>query len=164
MKKVLSLIIAIMALSCVFTSALAADGGDFYFMLAQINNNKLFVNAGSVDFDEENPEVVPVLSEEGNALIPLRTVVTVAGGKVDWDEATRSVIIKYNDKDISFALESSEIAVGEEKIELSKAPYSVHGRTLVPLDFFSNCMKGSAEFDKDTNTAMLGFETTSYAE
>lgn len=161
MKKILAFVIVLV---CLASTAFAAEQGDFYFMLAQLDNNKLFVNGLSTDFDENNPEVKPVANEKGEALVPLRTVVTVAGGKIDWVEAENKVVIKYNGDDISFVLDSDEITVGEETMKLSAAPYTIHDRTVVPLDFFSACMKGSAAFDEDTKTAMLGFETKEYAK
>ena len=164
MKKILSFVIALAAIVCASSTAFASEQGDFYFMLAQIDNNMLFVNGLSTEFDADNPELKPVASEKGEALIPLRAVVTVAGGKVDWVEAENKVVIKYNGEDISFVLDSDEISVGEEKVKLSAAPYTIHDRTVVPLDFFSACMKGSSAFDKDTKTAMLGFETKEYAK
>ena len=164
MKKILTLAIALMVILCAATTAFANESGDFYFMLAQLDNNKLFVNGLSVDFDENNAEVKPVASEKGDALIPLRAVVTVAGGKIDWNEAENKVVINYNGEDISFVLDTDEITVGEETVKLSAAPYTIHDRTMVPLDFFSACMKGSSAFDKDTKTAMLGFETKVYPQ
>ena len=161
MKKIISLIIATVVILSTF--CMVASAGDYYLMLAQVNNNKLFVNAGSMDFDPENPEVVPVVDEEGNVYVPLRMVVGAAGGWIDWEEETDKVVILYNGVNISFVMGSTEVTVGEEIVEISLAPYTIHDRTVVPLDFFSECMKGNAEFDKDTNTAMLAFETTVYA-
>ncbi len=161
MKKIFLFLLAITVVLSSF--CMVASAGDFYLMLAQVDNNKLFVNAGSVDFDAENPAVVPVKDENGNVYVPLRMVVGAAGGWIDWEAETDKVVILYNGKSISFVMGSTEVLVGEEKVEISLAPYTIHDRTVVPLDFFSKCMKGSAEFDKDTNTAMLAFETTVYA-
>ncbi|MFA7637334.1 MAG: copper amine oxidase N-terminal domain-containing protein [Monoglobales bacterium] len=162
MKKIMSIIITVVVI--LSTLCTVASAGDYYFMLAQINNNKLFVNSSNVEFDEENADVMPIADENGNILIPIRAVVSAVGGAIDWVEETNSVVINYNDKSISFFIGASEATVDGETIELSVAPYTIFDRTVVSLDFFSKCMNGSADFDKDTNTAMLGFETTTYAK
>ena len=137
--------------------------GDYYLAITQVANNKLFVNGVGMEFDEMNPEVKPIQDADGNILVPLRKVVGAMGGWIDWEEATDSVHILYNGVEISFAMNSNQVNVGEETVELSVAPYTIHDRTVVPLDFFVNCMKGNAEVDAETNTIMLAFLTKVYA-
>ena len=161
MKKIISLIITTVVILSAF--CMVASAGDYYMMLAQVDNNRLFVNAASMDFDAENPSVAPAIDEEGTVFIPLRMVVGAAGGWIDWVAEEDMVVMLYNGVEISFVIGATEISVGEEKIELAKAPYVENDRTMVPLGFFDECMKGSAEFDNDTNTAMIAFETTVYA-
>ena len=162
MKKIISLIIATVVILGAF-GMIASAAVDKYFMLAQVDNKTLFVNGGSVDFDPVNPAVVPAMDEEGTVFVPVRMVVGAAGGWVGWVAEENKVELLYNGVSISFVVGSTEITVGEEKVELAKAPYIENDRTLVPLGFFEECMKGSASFDMDTNTAMIAFETTVYA-
>ncbi|MBR6523753.1 MAG: copper amine oxidase N-terminal domain-containing protein [Clostridia bacterium] len=161
MKKIISLIIATIVIFSVF--CMVASAGDYYMMLAQVDNNRLFVNATSMDFDAENPNVAPSMDEEGTVLIPLRMVVGAAGGWIDWVAEEDKVVMLYNGVESSFVMGSNQINVGDEIIEVSTEIYTTHDRTMVPLDFFIKCMKAGAEFDKDTKTAMLAFETTVYA-
>lgn len=161
MKKFISLIIATVVI--LGTLCMVASAGDYYIMLAQVDNNRLFVNASTMNFDPVNEAVCPIMEENGDVKIPLRMVVGAVGGWIDWTEETDTVEILYNGVNISFVMGSKEIKVGDEIIEISSETYTIHDRTMVPLDFFSKCMKGNAEFDKDTNTAMIAFETTVYA-
>lgn len=162
MKKIIS-ILMVMLLALGMMATAQEPAGDYYLAITQVNNNKLFINGVGVEFDEMNPEVMPIQDAEGNMLVPLRMVVGTVGGWIDWEAATDSVHILYNGVEISFAMNSNQIKVGDETVEVSVAPYTVHDRTLVPLDFFTECMKGSAEIDKDTNTIMLAFLTKVYA-
>lgn len=165
MKKIISFLMAIMMMVSVFCMVTSAEEqtGDYYLSLLQVGNNMIFVNGIGMQIDENNPEVVPVEDEEGNVLVPLRMVVGTAGGWIDWVEETDSVIINYNGVEISFVMNSKEVKVGEETVELSVAPYTIHDRTVVPLDFFTECMEGNTQVDKDTNTIMLAFLTKVYA-
>lgn len=164
MKKVISLFIAIIVILSAFCMVASAEQtGDYYLMMAQVNNNLLFVNGISMDFDSQNPEVKPIMNENGEYLVPLRMVVGTAGGWIDWEEETDKVVMLYNGVSISFVMGSTEVMVGDEIVEISVAPYTIHDRTVVPLDFFINCMKGSVETDETTNTVMLAFETKVYA-
>ena len=165
MKKIISILIAVMMMASAFSMATSAEEqtGDYYLSLLQVGNNMLFVNGIGTQIDENNHEIVPVQDEEGNILVPLRMVVGTVGGWIDWVEETDSVIINYNGVDISFVMNSSEVKVGDETVKLSVAPYTIQDRTVVPLDFFTECMKGNTQFDKETNTIMLAFLTKVYA-
>lgn len=165
MKKIISFLIVLAVVVSAFCMVAVAEetAGDFYLTLSQTNNNKLFVNGTGMYFDAENPEVKPIIDAEGNVLVPLRMLVGTVGGWIDWEEQTDSVHIIYNGVNISFAMNSKEIKVGEETVEVSVAPYTIHDRTVVPIDFFTECLKGSAQFDTDTNTIILAFTTKVYA-
>ena len=164
MKKTISLIIAIMLIiASIGVCAAEEQNGDYYFILAQVDNNQIFVNGIAEDFDALIPEVTPVKNENGEVLVPLRRVVGMIGGWIDWEAETDTVLINYNGKTISFKMGSKQIQVDDEIVEISVAPYTIYDRTVVPLDFFERCLKGSAELDEDTDTAMFGFYTTVYA-
>lgn len=165
MKKFFSVLMVLTMALSVFCATVSAEetAGDYYLTISQVDNNKLFVNGMGMEFDEMNPEVMPVQDEAGNVLVPLRMVVGTVGGWIDWEEATDSVDILYNGVGISFVMNTNQIKVGEEIIEISVAPYTIHDRTVVPLDFFTECMKGSTEFDEDTRTIMIAFITKVYA-
>jgi len=165
MKKIVSFLMVLTLVFSAFCMVASAEEavGDYYLTISQVENNKLFVNGVGMEFDEMNPEVMPIQNEEGNVLVPLRMVVGAVGGWIDWEEATDSVHILYNGVEISFVMNTNQIKVGDETIEISVAPYTIHDRTVVPLDFFTECMKGSTELDEDTRTIMLAFITTVYA-
>ena len=165
MKKIISLLVVLALAISVFCMTASAEetAGDYYLAICQADNNKFFVNGVNAEFDETNPEVKPIRDEDGNLLVPLRMVVGAVGGWIDWEEATDSVHILYNGVEISFVMNTNQVKVGDETVEISVAPYTVYDRTLVPLDFFTECMKGSADVDEDTNTIMMAFITKIYA-
>lgn len=165
MKKIISFLMTVLILFGTFSIAATAEepAGDYYLAITQVGNNKLFVNGVSMEFDKMNPEVMPIKDEKGNVLVPLRMVVGTVGGWIDWEESTDSVHILYNGVEISFVMNTNKIKVGDKIIEISVAPYTIHDRTVVPLDFFTECMKGSADLDEGTGTIMLAFLTKVYA-
>lgn len=166
MKKVLSLMILVMVLLSGFSGVLAAEEettGDYYFMITQVENNLLFVNGMPTEFDPINPAVMPVKNEKGEIFVPMYMLVGCAGGFSIWEAETNSVLINYNGETITFAIGSDEVKVGEETVKLSAPTYAENNRTLVPLDFFENCLKGTAEVDEETNTIMIALETKVYA-
>lgn len=165
MKKLLSMIIALMVLLSGFCFAAEepAESGDIYIMLTQPKNTLLFVNGIPVNFDEQNENVVPEEDENGNFFVPVRAVVGSAGGWTGWDAETGEVTVIYNGITMSFVPGENIVKVGEEAIELSANTYAKNDRTLVPLDFFVNCMKGNTQIDEEMKTIILAFETKVYA-
>ncbi len=163
MKKIISLIMVFLIALSAMTVFAEEAAGDSYVVLAQAQNNKLFVNGIMMDFDEMNEKVVPFVDENGNCMVPLRAVVGTVGGWIDWVEETDTVVMLYNGVEISFAMNSNQIKVGEETVEVSVAPYTVYDRTVVTLDFFEKCLGSQTAFDEETKTVILGFITKVYA-
>lgn len=165
MKKILSLMIMVMVVLSGFSSVFAAEEtkGDYYFMISQVDNNLLFVNGFPTEFDPINPAVMPVKNEKGEIFVPVYMTVYCAGGYAHWEQETNSVFMIYNGETITFAIGSDEVKVGEETVKLSAPTYAENNRTLVPLDFFVNCLKGTQEVDGETNTIIIALETKVYA-
>ena len=164
MKKVLSLIIAILVILGCFSVAMAAEEtGDYYYMVSQTDNNILFINGTPIEFDPINSEVTPVKNEKGEIFVPVYMTVYCAGGYAHWEQETNSVFMIYNGETISFAIGSDEVKVGEETVKLSAATYAENYRTLVPIDFFETCLKATAEVDEETGTILIAFNTKVYA-
>ncbi len=163
MKKIISLILVLLVAFSAMTVCAEEITGDSYVVLAQAQNNKLFVNGIMMDFDAMNEKVVPFVDENGNCMVPLRAVVGTVGGWIDWIEETNTVVMLYNGVEISFVLDTNEIKVGDETVEVSVAPYTVYDRTVVTLDFFEKCLGAQTTFDEETKTVILGFITKVYA-
>ena len=164
MKKVTTLMLLVMVLLSGFSGVIAAEEpGDYYFMISQVDNNLLFVNGMPTEFDPINPAVKPVKNEKGEIFVPVYMTVGCAGGYSHWEQETNSVFMIYNGETITFAIGSDEVKVGEETVKLSAPTYAENNRTLVPLDFFVNCLNGATEIDKETNTIIIALETKVYA-
>ena len=93
-----------------------------------------------------NPSVAPVI-ENGSTLVPLRIISENMGASVVWNGEDRSVTIEKADTNIYLILDQKAVIVNGEQKELSVAPKSVNGSTMVPIRFVSENLDCSVNWD-----------------
>lgn len=75
---------------------------------------------------------IPIIYND-KTLVPLRTISEFFGAQVDWDENTRSAVIKSNGKTIEFFENKNSYTVDGIVSELTQAPIIKDDTLLVPL-------------------------------
>lgn len=93
-----------------------------------------------------NPSVAPVI-ENGSTLVPLRIISENMGASVVWNGEDRSVTIEKADTNIYLILDQKTVIVNGEQKELSVAPKSVNGSTMMPIRFVSENLDCSVNWD-----------------
>ncbi|OOE14429.1 copper amine oxidase N-terminal domain-containing protein [Fictibacillus arsenicus] len=107
------------------------------------------LNGSSVTFD-----VSPVM-ENYRVLVPLRKVFEKMGGKVEWDNKTRSVIIEKSEKKISLVTDSKNVTVNGVK-QVIDVPLKIkNGRALVPVRFVAETMGADVQWSLYTQTVYI---------
>ncbi len=99
-----------------------------------------------VDFDQE-----PIV-EDGITLVPFRTILETMGVSVEWDEKTKRIICKKDQKTIILTIGSKIMTMNGKTITLEKEPKIINKRTLIPLRAVSECFDTEVEWDSDTKT------------
>ncbi len=106
-------------------------------------NNKL------VNFD-----VAPRV-DGGVPMSPFRHLIEKAGGKVRWENQTKSVFATANDRDIFLKIGQKTATINDAKVSLDLAPYIDGGRTIVPVSFFRDALSVNVEYDKATHHVLI---------
>lgn len=101
-------------------------------VILKIGKENANVFGKSSFIDNTNADVKPII-DNGRTLVPVRFISEAFGGNVTWDDTTRTVGIKTDDKEISMQLDSKSYTVNGEAKELDVPAQSINGRTLVPL-------------------------------
>ncbi|KAF0195765.1 MAG: hypothetical protein FD169_1253 [Bacillota bacterium] len=114
------------------------------------------VDGGRVTFDQ-GPLLV-----DGVVMVPLRAVVTAAGGAIEWIESELTAKVDLNGRTVYFAVGTDasklEASTGMEKVSMTRAPQLVAGRVLVSADALSSAL-GMSEIVNTTGTS-LGLSTS----
>ncbi|HVK04419.1 MAG TPA: copper amine oxidase N-terminal domain-containing protein [Armatimonadaceae bacterium] len=89
--------------------------------------HQVMVNGRPVDGDV-SPHFM-----DGTLMIPLRFVTEYLGGKANWNDQTKVATLHYQTRVMQFRHEDPSGTVNGEGRALSKAPFILRGRILLPL-------------------------------
>ncbi len=104
--------------------------------------------------NERTLSVAPTLLE-GTTVIPVRDIVELLGGKVEWKAEEQRVILTYNYNTISMIIDVKVCAVNGVPSFLSVAPVISDGSTLVPLRAVSDALGFKVEWDGETQNIYI---------
>lgn len=153
MKKMLSLLTAILLVCAVFTvmPVFAQEETDIRVLV----DNRL------VDF---SGDVQPFINEQNRTMVPIRFVSNELGAPVDWDAAAKKVSIYQADGIIEIVIGDSFAHVNGARVEFDTAAEIVEGRTVVPLRFVSETFGANVNWDGNTRTVYIVTEPPPPAE
>jgi Leucine-rich repeat (LRR) protein len=92
--------------------------------------------------------VLPTI-QNGNTLVPLRDIFEHLGAKVDWDDATKTITAVKGITTVKLQLGNTTASVNGESKDLTVAPQTINGSTLVPLRFVSEAFGGDVQWDPE---------------
>jgi len=91
--------------------------------------------------------VAPFISE-GRTMIPLRIIAEALGAEVDWDSATRTVIITKHEETINLIV---DIPLPDDM----GTPIIVNGTTFVPVRYVSEKLGATVRWDGENNAVYI---------
>ena len=127
---------------------------------AVILQKEIILTVGSLlatmDGQSYTLEVKPFIDAEASrTLVLLRFVSEALGAEVDWQAATRQVIIKDGDKTITLTIDSLNALVNGTPVTLDTAPVIVGNRTFVPLRFISETLGATVDYEASTGRIII---------
>lgn len=101
----------------------------------QIGNTKMTVNGVEQELDPGHGTAPIIIN--GSTMLPIRAIVDVYGGTLEWDGTARKVIVKCNGQTLELWIDKAEAKVNGVSKSSSVAPMIMNGRTMLPLRFVS---------------------------
>lgn len=116
---------------------------------------KITLNGQNVETD-----AAPFI-ENGRTLVPIRVISESLGYDVDWDEVTRSVSVKNDDKVVELVIDSKTVFIDNKVEEIDVAPIiqSETNRTFVPIRFIAEAFGVDVGWDDETSTVFLNYDS-----
>lgn len=108
----------------------------------QIGSKNIVVNGTTFRND-----VAPVIMDD-RTMVPIRVITETLGGEADWDEATRTVTLKIDDKVLT-------LTIGEEIPGFGAAPIILDSRTYVPIRYVAEYMGYGVEWMADVQQVVI---------
>ena len=115
------------------------------------NNNQITVNLNGKKIEfSQSPTV-----ENGYTLVPMRNIFETLGAEVSWDQATRTVTAKKDDKEMKITVDSKVAKVNGSEYQLDVPARNINGSVLVPLRFIGEQLGVDVKWDGATKTVVL---------
>lgn len=140
MKKVLKYISVFLLISMLTVNVFAAGDINLY-----VNNSKL---------ELANPPV----SLNGNTLVPVKAIFESMGATVEWNNATRTVTGKTEDKTIKLTIDNKTAIVNGSSVVLTAPATIINGSTYVPARFVAESLGAEVAWDNNTKSVLVNSE------
>ena len=102
-------------------------------VILKIGKSQAIAKGEKKAIDSENADVVPVITEEGRTIVPLRFISENFGADVAWNGDTREITITLGDTVIKMTIDSTTYTVNGEEKTLDAPAQIYNDRTMVPV-------------------------------
>ncbi len=157
MKKMLSVLLSFCCIfTMCFTTGCAAqdvERENNTVIVLTIGDPVMTVNGSTAEIDPGRGTAPVIVNDR--TLIPVRSLIETMGGTVDWDEATQTATLTYDEDEIRLTLNSTTAYLNDEAQTLDVAPVSINDRTMLPIRFISESFAFEVEWDGDTQTVTI---------
>ena len=138
MKKIVSILLMVVIISmCTNISAhmevkVTLDGNEIYF-----------------------PDAKPFVDERDRVLVPIRFVSEALGALVDWENESRTAVIKQGNDEIRYTVYHPMAYLNGEMMVMDTYGILKDERTLVPIRFISELLGCTVNWDEKTSTVVI---------
>ena len=138
MKRTVSILLMVVIISmCTNISAhmevkVTLDGNEIYF-----------------------PDAKPFIDERDRVLVPIRFVSEALGALVDWENETRTAVIKQNSDKIRYTVYQPMAYLNGEMMVMDTYGILKDCRTMVPIRFISELLGCTVVWDENTSTVVI---------
>ncbi|MDU5324766.1 MAG: copper amine oxidase N-terminal domain-containing protein, partial [Peptoniphilus harei] len=113
------------------------------------NDIKIEINGKNILSD-----VSPFI-ERDRTLVPIRIISENLGYEVGWDNNSRKVTVKNNDKTIELIIGKKDVKINDKVSNIDVPPMIKSERTFVPLRFISESFDNDVLWDNNTRTVKI---------
>ena len=116
------------------------------------------VDGKGVEFDQ------PPVIDNDRTLVPMRAIFEALGAEVSWDTDTRTVTSTKGDTEISLAIDSDKMTVGDKTVMLDVPAKIIGDRTMVPVRAISEAMSCKVDWDGEARAVIITTANTLVTE
>lgn len=120
------------------------------------NEINVLLNGEKVEFDQS-----PII-QNGRTLVPIRAVVEKMGGSVEWEELTRTTVLKFGANTVELKIDSTVAYLNEQKKMLDAAPQIINGRTLMPIRFVAESFGFYVDWNVASQSVIIASQNNSF--
>jgi len=101
------------------------------------------------------PDAKPFIDERDRVLVPIRFVSEALGALVDWENETRTVVIKQNNDEIRYTVYQPMAYLNGEMMVMDTYGILKDSRTMVPIRFISELLGCTVVWNEKSSTVVI---------
>ena len=101
------------------------------------------------------PDAKPFVDERDRVLVPIRFVSEALGALVDWENESRTAVIKQGNDEIHYTVYQPMAYLNGEMMVMDTYGILKDERTLVPIRFISELLGCTVVWDENTSTVVI---------
>jgi len=101
------------------------------------------------------PDAKPFVDERDRVLVPIRFVSEALGAFVDWENETRTAVIKQGNDEIRYTVYQPMVYLNGEMMVMDTYGILKDCRTMVPIRFISELLGCAVVWDENTSTVVI---------
>ena len=163
--KIIALVLALCTFFSMFSSVFAYDetfeNGLLIAPNPMSNSIKVLMNDSTIDFTDENGNVVEPQIMNNRTMVPMRKIFEVFGANVEWDGDTKTITATTAEKELKLQIDNKTATVkasgddSTEEISLDAAPVIYNNRTMVPVRFIAESLELHVGWVPETKTVVI---------
>ncbi len=99
-------------------------------------------------------DVAPYIVED-RTVLPVRAICELLGAKVEWIEATRSVVLRFEGRIVELSIDSKIAKIDGQEVELNIAPFITSDRTFLGLRDMAEAINMNVEWHNSVRTVSI---------
>ncbi|TJY42906.1 AMIN domain-containing protein [Cohnella pontilimi] len=101
-----------------------------------------------------NPPQPPTIVN-GTTFVPVRVISESLGYRVDYNKASRKILIKSDEKSLTLSLDSAVALIDNRKVNMPSKPLIVKGYSMLPLRFIAEQFGLQVSWDAKSRSVLL---------
>lgn len=157
MKKIVGFIFCALMLFTIFSLSACAETKNENLdnsktIVMEIDNPQITINNESKNIDDNNtaPTII-----NGRTFIPIRALMEAFNGEVQWDNATRTATLTYNNNEVKLTVDSTTAYFNNNSVTLDVAPVIINGRTMLPVRFVAESFGFNVNWNSENRTITI---------
>ena len=138
MKRVISIILMILIMTSYVSASAQSD------VKVTLDGNEIFF-----------PDVKPFIDERDRVLVPIRFVSEALGAFVDWENKSRTAVIKQDNDEIRYMVYQPMAYLNGEMMVMDTYGILKDCRTMVPIRFISELLGCTVVWNEKTSTVVI---------
>ena len=124
-------------------------------IILPIGSHAAVVEGGVTAIYPGERDVVPFL-QNNRTYVPVRFIAERMGAAVEWEQATRTVVIEKGGRTIRMPIGSGTYTIDGVSYEMDAAAMLTNNRTMVPIRFIADALGYQVEWDNGRRMVVIG--------